>query len=55
MKPFDVSDLARNASCSKAQEMCERIKEVIYDYGGDVPLALAVGVLEIVKKEIMEE
>lgn len=36
-------------------EMCERLKEVIYSYDGRVPLSLAIGVLEIAKREILEE
>lgn len=38
-----------------AEEMADRIKDVIYDYAGKVPLALAIGVLEIVKMEVMGE
>ncbi len=38
-----------------AGEMAEKIKAVIYEYSGRVPLALAIGVLEIVKAEIMDE
>lgn len=38
-----------------AGEMAERIKEVIYDYSGRLPVAAAVGVLEIVKAEILDE
>jgi len=38
-----------------AEEMAERVKEVIYDYAGRVPLALAVGVLDIVRVELIKE
>lgn len=38
-----------------AGEMAERIEAVIYEYADRVPLALAVGVLEIVKRELLEE
>lgn len=38
-----------------AEEMCNKIKEVVYTYSDRVPLALAVGVIEIAKMEIMEE
>jgi len=55
MKAFDVSHLASKRSCQKAAEMCERIKEVIHDYDEEMPVALAMGVLEIVKREIMDE
>lgn len=55
MKPFDVSHLASKRSCYKAAEMCEEIKQVIYSYSEEMPLALALGVLCIVKKEIMQD
>ena len=55
MKPFDVSHLASKRSCHKAAEMCEEIKQVIYSYSEEMPLALALGVLTIVKKEIMQD
>lgn len=55
MKPFDVAHLASKRSCHKAAEMCEEIKKVIYSYSGEMPLALALGVLEIVKKELVDE
>lgn len=35
-------------------EMCEAIKAVVYAYSGRVPLATAVGVLEIAKREILD-
>lgn len=38
-----------------AAEMCDRIKTVVYEYADRVPLALAVGVVEIVKMELMED
>ncbi len=38
-----------------AGEMAEKIKKVIYEYSDKVPVALAIGVLEIVKAEIMGE
>lgn len=38
-----------------AEEMCNKIKEVVYTYSDRVPLALAIGVIEIAKMEVMEE
>ncbi|MDC0657063.1 hypothetical protein N6L27_03540 [Leisingera sp. SS27] len=38
-----------------AEEMCDAIKAVIYSYEDRAPLALAVGVLEIAKAEILLE
>lgn len=37
-----------------ADRMCEEVKAVIYGFSDRVPLALAVGVLEIAKREIMD-
>lgn len=36
-------------------EMCEKIKEVVYSYSGRVPAAVAIGVLHIAAKEILDE
>jgi hypothetical protein len=36
-------------------EMAERIREVIYEYGGRLPLAAAVGVLTIVQHELIAD
>lgn len=55
MKAFDVAHLGSKRACYKAAEMCEEIKNVIGQYEGEMPLALAIGVLEIVKKEIIDE
>ena len=37
-----------------AGELAERIKEIIYEYSGQIPVAAALGVLEIVKIEIIQ-
>ena len=37
------------------EEMAERIKAVIYDYSDRTTLAAALGVLQIVAAEILEE
>lgn len=55
MKAFDVSHLASKRACHRAEEMCNEIKDVIHRYDEEMPLALALGVLDIVKKEIMDE
>ena len=36
-------------------EMAQRIKEVIYEYGGRLPLASAIGVLTMVQHELMAD
>ena len=46
---------AGQRSTDSAEEMAEAIKDVIYRYEGSVPLALAIGVLEVVKAEIIFE
>jgi hypothetical protein len=40
---------------SLSQEMCDKIKEVVYSYSDRVPVALAIGVLHIAAKEILDE
>ncbi len=35
--------------------MAEKIKAEVYSYADRIPLALAIGVLEIVKRELLEE
>jgi hypothetical protein len=40
---------------SASGDLAERIKALIYEYSGRIPLAAAVGVLDIVKLEIIEE
>ena len=36
-------------------EMAERVKAIIYEYAGRVPVAAAIGVLTIVQREILDE
>jgi hypothetical protein len=38
-----------------AEGMAEEIKDVVYRYSESMPLATAIGVLEIVKVELMQE
>ena len=38
-----------------AGEMAEDVKRIIYEYADKIPLALAIGVLRIVEKELMDE
>lgn len=40
---------------SLSEEMCDRIKEVVYSYSDRVPTALAIGVLHIAAKEILDD
>jgi len=38
-----------------AGQMADEIKAVIYKYGGQIPLALAIGVLRIVEKDLLDD
>lgn len=38
-----------------AGDMAQKIKDVIYEYSDQIPLALAIGVLKIVEKEILDD
>ena len=38
-----------------ADEMCTAVKRAVYQFADRVPLALAIGVLEIAKHEILRE
>ena len=40
---------------SLSQEMCDKIKEVVYSYSDRVPVTLAIGALHIATKEILDE
>jgi len=53
-KPEDFMNKAAKAQCILAADMAEELSLVISSYVDKVPLALAVGVLRIVEKELME-
>jgi hypothetical protein len=38
-----------------AGQMCQEIKKAVYSFAGRVPLATAIGVLDIAKHEILQE
>lgn len=38
-----------------AEELANKIKDDVYQYSGKIPLALAIGVLRIVEKELLDE
>ena len=40
---------------SLSEEMCDRIKEVVYSYSDRVPVTLAIGVLHLAAKEILDD
>lgn len=38
-----------------ALELCEAIKDAVYQYDGKMPLCTVIGVLEVAKLEIIED
>jgi hypothetical protein len=42
----------KNRDYPQNQEMCDRIKAVVYEYAGEMSLATAIGILDIVRDEI---
>lgn len=55
MTKFAVITNTSKTQRELAGEMCERIKELVYEYSELVPAALAIGVLEIAKAEILKD
>ena len=55
MKAFNVTHLANKQACKRAENMYHGIRNVIREYDDELPLPLALGVLDIVKKELIEE
>lgn len=53
-----MNQFAHMASKSQAliaEKMMNEIKDVIYSYSGEVPLLLAIGVLRLTEREILNE
>lgn len=50
--PVVVGD--NRSVASLTEEMIDRVKEVVYSYSGKVPVAVAIGVLHIAAKEILD-
>lgn len=53
--PMMFVAIASKPHAQLAGEMADEIKAVIYAYEQRIPLALAIGVLRIVEKEILDE
>jgi len=51
---FSVVVGSNQSILAMSEEMCARIKEVVYSYGEKVPLSVAIGVLHIAAKEILD-
>jgi len=47
--------IATTTQSQKASEMADEIKAAIYKHANTVPLALAIGVLRIVERELMDD
>ena len=52
--PHKFMAIASKPHAQIAGDMADEIKDVIYKYADKIPLALAVGVLHIVIKEILD-
>lgn len=55
MTKFEVIKNTGKSQRELAGDMCDRIKELVYEYSELVPVALAIGVLEIAKMEILKD
>ena len=55
INPRAFTHSATKAQASLAAAMAKEIKAVIYSYEARVPLALALGVLRIVERELQNE
>lgn len=51
---FEVIKNTGKSQRELAGELCDRIKELVYEYSELVPVALAVGAIEIAKMEILD-
>jgi len=45
---------SKKSHCVIAAAMADEIKKIIYEYSDEIPLALAIGALRIVEKEILD-
>ena len=55
LEPRRFIAIATKTQAQKAGEMAEEIKAAIYKHANTVPLALAIGVLRIVERELMDD
>jgi len=54
-EPRKFTAVASKPHAQIAGELGEAIKKLIYEQADKIPLALAIGVLRIVEKEILDE
>lgn len=55
MTPDELMAFASKTNAHSAAEMAGKIKAVVHEYDGKMPLALAVGVLNIVARELLDD
>lgn len=49
----EVVELYPNTSLVENEQLTEAIRTLIYEYEGRMPLAVAVGILEVIKAELL--
>lgn len=54
VRKFSVVATTSRPQHEVIEEMCDRVKEVVYSYSGQVPVATAIGVLHVAAKEILD-
>lgn len=54
MEGDNVAQLPMRVPTELETEMCARIKAVIYEYTGQVSFVSALGVIEVVKHELLQ-
>lgn len=54
-EPTRFMAVASKSHARIAADLADEIKETIHRYDGQIPLALAVGVLRIVEKELLDD
>ena len=54
MKKFTLITEGKHVE-DHAADMCEAVKSAVYEFADKVPLATAIGVLELAKLEIISE
>lgn len=54
VRKFPVVTGNNQSLASMSEEIVERIKEVVYSYSGQMPVALAIGAIYIAAKEILD-
>jgi hypothetical protein len=54
-EPRKFMAVASKPHAQVAGELAEAIKQLIYEHSDRIPIALAIGVLRIVEKEILDE